>query len=294
MNIKQALHRYLTDPADLAGHPAVPFEAPTTVAGLLCANRNDARRWLRSKVGSSGIFSGRRPQTQALPNSDSLHTAIVLRTVSQDSEYDLAGAHGSATELLSVEVLARLTDAAARSETIADLLSLAVSGYVRDYWGDVYVEECLLDSRSSVAYSPPDGGDHWTHSVSLPLVVRYRDVAAPVYPADPLFAVISYTPLVSDSESLRLSSDESLVPAGRTLATVAWSISRDGSSLLSLSGAPGAAVTTSDVGGTYAGPIVDAAEFDLTGTLDVTLTLTDSAGFTSTAARQIISAYAGA
>lgn len=284
MNLKQALHRYLIDPTDLPGHPAVPFVRARTVAGLRCEHRNDARRWLRSKVGGNGVFASRRPQTQALPNSDPLHSAIVLRTTLHDPVYDLAGDHGAATELLSVDVLTRSADAAARAETIADLLTLALSGYVRDYWGDVYIEECLIDSRSSNAYPPPDGSDNWTHGVSLPLTVQYLNEAAPVYPADPLHARITYGQSPGVGTEFRVSAGTTLVPEGREIATVAWELrsgSASGSLLVSFSGPAAAAVATSDVSGTYLEPAIDRAAHGITGAIWVKVTVTDSAGAVS-------------
>lgn len=285
MNLKQALYRYLVDPTDLPGHPAVPFTRARTVAGLRCENRNDARRWFRSKVGDK-IFVGRRPQTQALRNSESLHTAVVLRTASHDAEYDLAGANGSATELLSVDVLTRYSDAAARAETVVDLLSLSLSGYTRDYWGDLYVAECLVDSRATFANPPADASDDWTHTTSLPLVVIYNDEAAPVYPSDPLHARITYGQLPGIGTELRLSVGTTLIPEGRAITTVAWEVrnnSASGSLLVSFSGPAAAAVATPDVSGTYMEPAIDRAAHGISGTVYVKVTVTDSAGTVSIA-----------
>lgn len=278
MSVKSALYRYLTDPGDLPGLPAVPFARPRTIAGLTIANRNDARRWLRDRIGSA-IYSGRRPM------KPSEHSQVYLRTAYTSPAHDMAGAVDGTTELIDVVVVCRKADAAARAETIADLLQLACGGWRGGYWGDTFVGECLMDGRVSRTYSPADSSDDWLHEIAMGFDVMYADQSAAIYPADPLRAVVSYGQDPGIGDEFRVSASSSIIPEGRTLATVQWVI-RDGSAtgtvLVSISGGANAVVTAPNVGGTYASPAFDRTAFSITGTVHVQLTITDSSGEVAT------------
>ena len=135
---------------------------------------------------------------------------------------------------VSLTVKAFGGDAPQRVRSVAGLLSLAVSGYHGDYWGETYISECLLESQQSYATAPIDGSDRWTHQVQLDLSIRYLDESTPVYAADELRSEISY--VLGDELSLN---PGVLIPEGRTLSIVSWSIrsgSSEGSLLFSTTG----------------------------------------------------------
>lgn len=278
MSVKAALYRYLTEPGDLTGPAAIPFSRPRIVSGLTIKNRNDARRWLRDRVGSS-IYSGRRPM------KPSEHTQIYLRTSFTEQPTGLTGEIDGRTELVEAAIICRKADAPARCEVVADLLSLCVGGWGGGYWGDTYVGECLVDGRTSRTYSPVDGSDDWLHEVQLGLDIIYIDEATAQYAADGLRAVIAYLQNPGVDGIFRVSALQSVIPEGRTLASVAWNIRQgdaSGASLISLSGAANAVVSTANVSGTFGQPSIDRVAYGITGPVWVSLTITDSFGEQST------------
>jgi hypothetical protein len=278
MSSLYALRDYLMTPVDLPGPPAVPFITPRIISGVTVANRNDARRLLRDRIGDA-VHIGRRKQRIKQAN------ALTLSTSSTTYEYGLHGTEEGTEELVIATVACLSGDAARRSNTIAQLLSLAVSGWSGGYWGDLYVGECLVDGRSSRPVSPVDGSDNWTYEETLALRILYGDPATPVYPATPLVAVATFGLQPGVGPELRLSAAQSIVPEGRSIANVAWEIRSagpTGSVLVAINGAPAAAVTTANVTGTYLEPAFSRASFSLSGAIYTTLTVTDSAGIVAT------------
>lgn len=213
------------------------------------------------------------------------HSQVYLRTAYTSPAHDLVGAVDGTTELIDVVVVCRKADAPARAETIADLIQLACGGWRGGYWGDTFVGECLMDGRTSRTYSPADSSDDWLHEVAMGFDVMYSDQAAAIYPADPLRALIEYGQDPGIGAEFRVSALASIIPEGRTLATVQWVIrdeSATGSVLASISGAANAVVTTSNVSGTYASPAFTRSSFGITGNVHVQLTITDSSGVVAT------------
>jgi hypothetical protein len=265
-------------PVDLPGPPTVPFITPRIISGVPIKNRNDARRMLRDRIGDA-IQLGRRRQRTKQAN------AITLMTSTATMEYGLHGAEEGTEELAIATVSCLGGDAPRRCNTITNLLSLAVSGWSGGYWGDLYVGECLIDGRSGRAISPVDGSDNWTFEETLAMRIIYGDPAAPVYPATPLIAIATFGLQPGIGPELRLSAAESILPEGRTIANVSWSVRSAGPTgtvLVAINGAPAAAVSTANVTGTYLEPAFTRASFSLSGAIYVTLTITDSAGVVAT------------
>lgn len=278
MSVKAALYDYLTDRRDLPGLPARPFERPRLVGGQSIAHRNDARRWLRDKIGDA-VYLQRRPR-------DVGHTAITLRTASESTEYGLDGAVEGSFEAVSVTVYARGGDAGLRAETVASLLKLAVDGYHGDTWGGVEIGEATLDNKSTRETAPVDASDNWEYEVALDLTVLYVDESNPVYPVDRLTAYVHFVDAANQGAALRLSIDESIIPAGRSVASVTWIVrtSIGGPAVVTITGHPDAAAGVANVTGTKGSPAIDRTAYGLSATdVFVSLTLTDDSGTVSTA-----------
>lgn len=285
MSVRTALYRYLTEPKDLPGLPAVTFERPRIIGDMEVNSRNDARRWLRSKIDPAGIYQGRRPQQHRKP------TAIVLTSTTSSPEYGLAGAEEGTEEFVQATVACYGGDAAVRANNVAQLLMLAVGGWSGGNWGDTYVGECLVDGRSSRTVSPVDSSDAWVFEEILGLNILYCDEAAAYYAAEQLTAEITAT-LAGDS--LRLSAESSLIPAGRTLASVTWLITDlSGATLLTFGGTPNASAVAANVTGTNLSPVLDLVGAGLTGSYRVQVTVVDSSE-ASSAAYVIITGTANA
>lgn len=273
MSVRSALYRYLTDPRDLPGHPAITFERPRFIGDKTISNRNDARRWLRSMVDPDGIYQGRRPQRDRKP------TSIILSTSYTGPEMGLNGAEEGTEESIQVTVSCRGGDAATRADNVARLLMLAVGGWPGGNWGDTYVGECRVDGRSSRTVSPVDSSDTWVFEEVLGLNIIYCDEAAAYYPAPPLLSF----PTASDvGAELRLSAAGSVVPAGRSITSVSWTIN----GTLTFSGSPPVAVSTANVTGTYLDPVVSVAGAGLSSPYNVVCVITDSVGDTASATIQ--------
>lgn len=279
MSIKAALYDYLTDRRDLTGLPALPFERARTVCGLSITNRNDARRWLRDKIGDA-IYAQRRPRGAA-------HTSITLRTASEQTEYGVDGAVEGSQEFVSITVYARGGDAALRAETVANLLKLAIDGYHHDAWGGVAIGEAVLDSKSTRETSPPDGSDDWEFEVNLDFSILYTDESNPVYPTEQLTAVVMFVDGVDQGTALRLTVDESIVPVGRAISSVTWVVRTgtvDGPVAVTITGHPDVAAGVANVTGTKGSPSIDRTAYSLSAVaVYVSLSITDDAGTVSTA-----------
>lgn len=275
MSVRTALYRYLTDPKDLTGLPAVAFERPRIIGDMTVSTRNDARRWLRSKIDPDGIYQGRRPQQHRKP------TAIVLTSTTSSPEYGLAGAEEGTEEFVQATVSCYGGDAAVRANNVAQLLMLAVGGWSGGNWGDTYVGECLVDGRSSRTVSPVDSSDAWVFEEILGLNVLYCDEAAAVYTAERLSVSLT---AFDTGDSLRLSVAETLIPSGRSIAAVNWTIQDDaGNQILAFGGIPNAAVSGIGLSGINMQPEVDLFRIGVISPFRVLVTVTDSAGDTSSA-----------
>lgn len=279
MSVKAALYEYLTDRRDLTGLPAQPFERARVVGGKTITCRNDARRELRDKIGDA-IYAQRRPRGAA-------HTSITLRTANELTEYGIDGAVEGSQEYLSITVYARGGDAALRAETIASLLKLAIDGYHHDTWGSVTIGEAMLDSRSTRETSPPDGSDDWEFEVNLDFAVLYVDESNPVYPTERLTAVVTFVDGVNQGSALRLTIDESIIPVGREVTSVTWTVrtgSTDGPVAVTITGHPDAAAGVANVSGSKGSPAIDRTAYSLSSVaIYVSLSITDDAGTVSTA-----------
>ena len=273
MSVKIALYRYLTSPGDLPGLPAKLFERPRTVNGLTCTNRNDARRWFRDRVGVA-VFADRVPQ-------GSHHAAVELRTISSDPAYATSGAVDGEQEYLSAFVYTKDGDASLRADTIARLINLAVSGYHGDYWDGTYIGECLVDTRQSLAISPADASDKWTHQVRLDLSILYVEEGTPVYAADELSAEIR-TQVTADD--LYLFADVT-IPEGRTLSAVTWVVRQDdasGTLVITITGDPYSAVGAGNTSGTKLNPVIDLSSYGISGLTYIKLIVGDDSTTTFT------------
>lgn len=269
MSIKRALYEYLTSAATLTGLPAKPFVREMFVNGLSCKNRNDARRWLRDRVGSA-VFNSRVPEGNR-------QASIEIRSVSAEREHDLTGAVDGRREYVMLTSRAIGGDASLRVDTINGLLTLALDGYHGDYWGETYIGECLADTEGSFSVPPAEPSDNWTFEQRLDLSVLYQPEASPMYAADVLTASIGH---VFTEDELRLTG-QVLIPEGREITSVAWTVragSSSGTVRVTTSGAPGATAGS----GTKLHPCWDISTYTLTGILWVSFTATDDSGATST------------
>lgn len=274
-SLKLSLATYLLGRQDLPGLPAVEFDRPRTIEGIVCRNRNDARQGIRSKIGDR-VFFDRRPQ------DIKDHTAIVLQTLTATPDYGLAGQVDGSNELLMIHAFARTGDAGRRAQAVGDLLSLAISGYVGDYWGSTYIGECLVESQQSDSEPPPDGTDDWLFTRRLDVSVLFRDESAAGYPYEVFQAFLTWGLNPGESPELRLSAATSVVPGGRTLVDVAWDIRTGGPTgpiVLSFNGSPQLSPGAAGVTGTSLAPSIDRATYGLSSVfVHVTLTLTDNTG----------------
>lgn len=279
--IEQGLYDYLTDTEDLTGHPAARFSSAQSIEGFTINNRNEARRILRDKIGRE-IYSNRRPI------NSSTHTAIVLRTIaSGETYYKLSGEDTTTQSVIQVDVMTKGGQDAIRAQTVAKLIKLCVSGYHADSWGEYRIAECRVERISSFAETPPAAGDDWTFRTSMDLIVTYDQLVAAVYPDQLLDAAITWTLPAGESTELKVSASDSIIPEGRSLATVAWEVrvnDPDSAAVSSISGTAAMGVTEANITGTYASPAFDRTTFGLSSaTVYLTLTVTDDTGGTDSA-----------
>lgn len=277
MSITQSLYDYLVDPTELTGHPARKFRVPQSLNGWTIETRNDARRYFRDQVGRS-IYADRRP------TDSNAHTAVVLKTLASDPNFDLAGADAENTHFIEVNVLTRAVDSARRCMLIGKLIELACSGFHHDYWGETYIGECTVDRDGSNVFEPIDASDNWTHRYTVDMKVIHDDVM-PVFSMIPLQAVITYPNGFGEGASFIFDAAASIVPEGREIVNVAWTVSRQGFFSVAFNGAPQAAVATSGITGTYLNPALTRASFTgaNAGFIQTVCIITDDDGQTSTA-----------
>ena len=168
--IDKALYDYLTDPAELTGHPADPFLSPQKIGNVTLTNRNDARRGVRSRLGQH-IYTGRVPHGVTAP------TTCTLRVIPMDRFLTTVGAHSQARAVVQVDVYARGPDAAMRAAMTSNLIRIATMAYHGDYWGDIWIAGCNVERDGQFIDTPFDS-KHWTQRYSQDLIVQFAEATA--------------------------------------------------------------------------------------------------------------------
>lgn len=270
MSIAKDLRYYLVNGDDLPGHAAREFIRPQIVGSYTCNNRNDARGFLRSIVGNH-VYRDRRPQDAGI------HSALEIRTLSDQKEYGVQGEEQTRREFVTVRCVSRGENTGDRCDVMADLLLLATSGWSGGMWGERYVCECLADSEDTRSTPLVDGSDRHAFTRDVDLNILHES-PAPVYPAVPLQVRIVFQS-VSGDDTLRLAAQTQL-PENATLVDVDWDIKETstGPTLITFNGEPDTPVTEPNVTGTYRQPAIDRAAIGLAGPAYVTCTVTDSLG----------------
>lgn len=267
--ITRALAKYLTEDKEVLGHAAYPFARVQAIDDMVCKNRNDARRWLRSLVGGH-VYARRVPQ------KCTAHTAITIGLLARNKDQPLIGEVGVVDSTLEIKVLTRGAGADHRATTVGQLLTLAVSNY-RGWWFDTYVHNVQVERDSDMAEEPADGSDTWPWMWSTDITVGH-DSVSPIYPTDLLTARVDITK--RSGGIIALSAFNSVVPEGVTLTSVYWFIrNAAGDQVLEFGGPPDAVATPGTVDGTNN----EAAVSGLPAAGSVELYLTDSTGAVATA-----------
>lgn len=267
--ITRALAKYLIDNTDYTGHAAYPFEEAQTIDGMVCLDRNDARRWIRSMIANH-VYARRVPQ------KSSAHTAITIGLLARNKMQALIGECGVVDSTLQINVLTRGANAEHRASTVGQLLTLAVSNY-RGWWFDTYVHNVEVERDDDVAEAPTDGSDNWAWMWSMDITVGH-ETTAPRYSPKLLAARIKIGPRPAGVYTF--SAIDSTVPDGVTVANIAWVFrNASGTQVLTFGGVPGATATGVGVDGTN----YEAAVSGLPSAGTVEMTLTDSTGQVSAA-----------
>ena len=282
VNLSRALFEYLQTSQALTGHAAIPFVAPQKVGDHVCSDRNEAREALRSVVGSQ-IYLQRTPQ-------NAKHTSITISTTDAEPQYGLAGEQQERRDYLTLRIKSKGENYGDRVSIISDLLNLCVSGFHADFWSELYISECLVESVSDRTTPVGDGSDNHVSERLVDLSIVYSR-AAPVYDSCPFSAGVTFTTAAGVGPSIGLEST-TYTPRGRELTDLSWSIREraEDAELFGFSGAPDAAISgTSGVSGTYAAPQIDRATHGLYGNVHVTLTASLGTGETDAAiAEQVL------
>lgn len=267
--ITLALYDYLTHEADLTSRADTElFASPLSVGSLVVRNRNDARKYLRGRLGKR-IYNGRNPD-------DSGQSALLLRQVAGQPEYHLRGEY-CRDAVIQADVLTRSHNATIENEVIATLLQMAVTAY-RGVWStrhptNVYSVQVI---RSNDIPTSPKGGEVlWTHRKSIDLSIKY-DFARAEMPV----AKLSTTALIDYANNVLRVIAVPLVPVGRTLTNCSWVIT-DGTDTVTFGGAPDLPSPVVNVAGLNADAAIDTVAASLNGTITSTLTVTDSNGDTA-------------
>lgn len=274
MSLAESLYQYLTSEADLTGQAAKPFRNPQTVDGMVCNNRNDARRYLRNRIGKA-IYKARRPQ-------GSEHQALVIRRINTDREYHLQGEFGCPESNMEFTLFARGAAADRRNEITAALLRLALSSYsgpmgttTKTHIGTIQI---LRESERPLP--PPDGGDDWAAVYSFDAQIRHSDVA-PEFSAEELTAEIGVTTSGTDIRLVAVGAD--------AVAKIKWTIrqTETGPVLATWQGKPDGRSGSLFTTGLNKDQTFDAAAAGLSSPFYLTLELTDVAGDTATTSRLV-------
>jgi hypothetical protein len=171
--ISKALRNYLIFPGELTGHAATEFAEPQTLGGLTLLTRNDARRYLRDRVGDR-IYAGRRPQ-----EIGSAHTAVTLRQVASTPDLPLLGEIDSAETVIEVNTWTRGVDADYRGELCGRLIQIATSGFVGS-WDDLAIGGSSIERAGMQVFPPGGATDEWPFLWSFDIRVNHSQ-AAPLY-----------------------------------------------------------------------------------------------------------------
>ena len=274
--IAKALFEYLTTPGPVTAG-VIPFVEPQIVSSdIVCVDRNDARRHLQNRVGSSSYYYDRRPQGTG-------HTAITFRRITGERDYHLQGEVPFPKTYFDVGIWGRDPDGAARNEITAALLRLAIGGF-RGYWGSrppVYISSCTLIRDSDRATRPVDGSDYWTHLRTFDAMIHHYEPVpdfATVEPEARFETVIS-------GVSMRLR-DTSPVVAGDPVVDIHWVVSEvdGGPAVHDFGGHPDTSSTGGGVVGLHRDQTVDITGLD---SLFITQTVTLKSGRTSTKTQSI-------
>ena len=280
LSIAQHLHDYIRGERADAGTPAArSFAKSQTIGKYVCRSRDDAREAVQGIVGGA-IYLARRPQSVS-------HTAIVCRTGDVDFDFSISGSQIEGTqEFITVEIIAAGVERLARDrvDVAWSLLYLALNGWTNGKWGERHVHHCSVDGGGAgmvAARQPNDGSDRWEYMRQLPLSV-WSDAPVASYPVNPTLAQFKFVDAAGVGDDLRL--ENTSVMHGRSATSIAWVIrtgSETGPVVLSMSGAPTATPTESDVSGTYAAPEIDRAAYGLSASglvVNVSMTITDATG----------------
>lgn len=169
--ILKALYDHLTEATDVQGVDTSLFREPQIVHTHKVHSRNEARRLLRGRIGDA-VFAARRP------SNTNKHTAVTLRPIAINRDYETAGDIETAEAIIQVDVYARGHDSAVRSMIVGDLIRLIISGYSGGCWGGVPICGCSVERDGMLSESPPDSSEDWTHRYSFDIRVHYKQAAA--------------------------------------------------------------------------------------------------------------------
>jgi hypothetical protein len=182
--------------------------------GMQLRTRNDARRFIRDRVGGQ-IYAGRRPI-----RSNSAHTAVTIRQITAESEVALVGETDTLTTMLQVDVLAKEGDADWRATITGKLIRIAVNNYFGT-WGSERITGCLVRRQGVLVTPPGNASDDWPCRYSMDLEVKHNEATA-IYPVAELKAAISAKPRSGGLTAI--SAAPSVIPQGRTITFISWEI----------------------------------------------------------------------
>lgn len=179
----RSLKRYLIEPKNLTGHAAEPFERPQVLDEMTLLTRNDARRYIRDRVGQH-VYAARRPI-----KSDSAHTAVTLRQISDDSLLPLVGEDDTLASVIQVDVWTRGGDADYRATQTGKLIRIAVNNYY-GMWSNSRITGVAVRRQGMLPLPPGNATDEWPYNYSMDIEVKHIEAAA-IYPINVLTARIT-------------------------------------------------------------------------------------------------------
>jgi hypothetical protein len=259
-----ALNRFLTYSQDLPGQCAQRFASTQTIDDRPLNCRNDARRNVRDIVGTE-VFAGRRPQRS------SGHTAISLRTISADSDLPLVGETGTFMDIVECVVWSRGVNADYRCELVGRLVRISLSNYVGwlEPTQDTWCKGVRIEREGQLFSQPGNASDDWSVAWSQDMQVAY-EAAAPVYPDEMLTAIVTTRP--GSSGELIISGATSVIPEGRQLATVAFTVRLTQGGTIQTSWSGPAYQTATALGVTGLNVEASVADLEPTGWIDLLIT----------------------
>ena len=171
--IAKALADYLRSTEPITGYPATPFREPQTVGDLTINNREEARRYVRSRVGDE-IYAARKPR------NGSQNLAVTLRRIVTNRVHEIGGGAQLADAIIQTDVWARYEpNPELRAEITATLIRLCCEGFGASTWGDIVVADCMVVREGEFSETPIDGDD-WTYRYSMDLMIFYNQPSAVV------------------------------------------------------------------------------------------------------------------